>query len=383
MRRAESRSVSIESAPRWHKKARWRALILIALCLPIPVYLAFVLLMPGRVRVVITPADAACRFTIDGRDVQIAGPEQILSLRVGSHPMTAEAAGYKPLKKSFRVPSRTVSLVFVDLEAEDPQKPPAESASKDGLPRVLRNEIDGSVLVLIPEGSFLGGAADTSRQSPKVPVSTMCLPAYYIGWTTVTNAQYKRFIDATGHRPPTEADSGTPVWTGNTFPQEFAEHPVVCVSWDDAQAYCRWAGLRLPTELEWEKAARGLDGWQFPWGDQWDKTRCRWEGSRRRQETTCSVFAYPEGRSPWGLYNIVGNVWQWCEDWYEKDPYPRYRNGDYSLPPPGQDRVIRGCGWDQGNLTFFTNSLHIRNNPAKRDNVTGFRVAKSAAAPER
>ena len=169
---------------------------------------------------------------------------------------------------------------------------------------VYRNPIDGYEMLLISRGKATFGERSEFRVE---------LPPYYIGRYCVTNEQYLRFIEATDHPPPENAGWGEPVWRGRSFPIERADHPVVCLSWFDARKYCEWAGLRLPGELEWEKAARGTNGLRFPWGSDWSQTRCRYAGNRGRA-TTCAVWEYPAGVSPWGLYNMAGNVWEWCAD---------------------------------------------------------------------
>ena len=169
-------------------------------------------------------------------------------------------------------------------------------------------------MVVIPEGRFIMGT--DYRLPDEGPAHEVELSAFRIDVYEVTNLQYKAFIDATGRRSPGH-------FRNRTYPDGKADHPVTFVSWHDAEAYCAWAGKRLPTDQEWEKAGRGTEGRMFPWGNEFSiakaNTPVRWAALKMQGDTT-PAGAFEAGRSPYGLYDMTGNVWEWTASWYAAYP---------------------------------------------------------------
>jgi formylglycine-generating enzyme required for sulfatase activity len=204
------------------------------------------------------------------------------------------------------------------------------------------SEKDGARMRLIPAGEFQMGDPFGEGDSDERPVHTVYLDAFYIDVYEVTNAMYKKFMDETGHSAPG-------YWNDARFNQP--NQPVVGVTWYDAAAYCQWAGKRLPTEAEWEKAARGgLVGKRYPWGDSIDNSKANYNN---KVGQTTPVGAYPP--NGYGLYDMAGNVWEWCLDKYKPGFYAKSPKKN---PAAGQigglvknfrriktSRVLRGGSW--------------------------------------
>jgi sulfatase modifying factor 1 len=266
-----------------------------------------------------------------------------------------------------------------------------------GVETTLAEALDRSV-VSIPAGEFLMGS-DTGRDDERPP-RLVYVDAFELDRYEITNAQYRRFLQITRRESP-------PYWSGNEYPPGQDDYPVAGVSWPDAEAYCAWAGQRLPTEAEWEKACRGSDGRLYPWGNDWTWQRANLDASY----AACSVEqvepgysqwdtawtllrigsgvsrlqpvgSYPEGASPYGIMDLAGNVSEWVADWYNWGGYWDWpaRNPQGTQPP--WNRSLRGSAWydPNGSATWAQsqsrcsarNSSHER-----RDPRMGFRCGRS------
>ena len=271
---------------------------------------------------------------------------------------------------------------------------------------------DNAKMVLVPAGEFIMGTSQSQLQrivrgrndadmlkevfAHEQPQHRVYLDSFYIDKFEVTNRQFKKFVDATGYITDAEKQGWGYLWEGsNEWPRPkgaswraprgirssirgMDNHPVVQVSYNDALAYLEWAGKRLPTEAEWEKASRGTDGRIFPWGNGWDPTRLNsWEKGPHR---TMPVGSYPRGVSPYGAYDMVGNVWEWVFDWYHPTYYRTARQwSNPTGPAEGKHRVLRGACWlNQKHVARCAHRDNYVTVPDFRIHLGGFRGVVSA-----
>jgi formylglycine-generating enzyme required for sulfatase activity len=236
--------------------------------------------------------------------------------------------------------------------------------------------------VLVPAGEYEMGAEGPPASPDEAPKHRVMLDAFSIGKYEVTNRQYRLFVKATGHRPPANEDSKYSLWRGDVLMEGVEELPVINVDWNDAAAYCKWAGGRLPTEAEWEKAARGTDGRIYPWGNE-PVTGNRsnfsiehitfWDGPA----TLAKKDQYDYGKSPYGAYEMAGNVWEWVHDWYDGGYYKTSPTKNPTGPASGTERVVRGGGWNSTPDTVRSANRN-KHNPIDLRVYVGIRCAKDA-----
>lgn len=235
--------------------------------------------------------------------------------------------------------------------------------------------------VLVPAGTFAMGCGqlDTQCEEHEKPFTVVALSAYVIDKVEVTNALYEACVEAGVCSPPHSLESATRAdYFGSAA---FADYPVVNVDWYQANAYCRWAGKRLPTEAEWEKAARGSsDARIYPWGDgEPECTLANFGGqgeASRCVGDTAAVGSYPLGASPWGVLDMSGNVWEWVQDRYQPDAYATITGENPTGSAEGGERILRGGSW-LNDPPFERISVRVHAAPATWFITDGFRCARS------
>ena len=260
---------------------------------------------------------------------------------------------------------------------------PTEEPAPD-LGDTLTRTKDGMVMAYVPAGEFPMG--NTEGFIDEQPVHTVYLDGFWIDQTEVTNEQFAAFLNEKGN----QEESGT-TWLninsedclleqagGQYQPKSgYADHPVVQVTWYGAAAYCEWAGARLPTEAEWEYAARGPEGRVFPWGDEFDCTLCNsWAEGCDGYARTSPVGSFPGGASWCGALDMMGNVWEWVADWYGADYYANSPSRNPTGPSSGVYRVLRGGSWYTGpHATNLPRAYRNNDLPNLSYGYVGFRCA--------
>jgi formylglycine-generating enzyme required for sulfatase activity len=233
-------------------------------------------------------------------------------------------------------------------------------------------------MVLVPAGEFIMG--NNNGQQDEKPVHSVYLDAFYIDTYEVTNKRYQDCVSAGMCQPPVTMSSETrSSYFGNP---NYDNYPVIYVSWDMSKAYCEWRGAALPTEAQWEKAARGTDERRYPWGEEWPdcrKVNFLDFGKGNCVGDTTAVGSYESGKSPYGVYDMAGNVWEWIADWYSETYYQNSPGANPTGPDFGQFRMSRGGGWYGQVYHLYAYGRHVSLDTYPHGyHDVGFRCAKDA-----
>jgi len=264
-------------------------------------------------------------------------------------------------------------------------------------------------MALVSAGDFtMGSPSGTDGLLDEQPQRLVYLGSFWIDRYEVTNEDYAQFVESTGHAIPENSNPAATLWHARRPIAGIERHPVVNVSWLDAAAYCQWRGKRLPTEAEWEKAARGTDGRRYPWGNNWDITMANsasywagrtidfasgadwdafWmkgEGARLAKDKgvkgevlTMPVGSFPQAVSPYGLFDMAGNVAEWVRDWYDPNYYRSAPLTNPTGPERGAIKAMRGGSWLKPAVSLRTSDRDWGTMDS-RPSGTGFRCAKDA-----
>ena len=268
-----------------------------------------------------------------------------------------------PAPTSVPEPTATLAEAATEAPAGMATEIPTEAPAPTSPPCIFMVKKD----YLIFAGPFVMGNDDGGREDR--PAHEVDLPAYEIDKFEVTNGDFAVFVETSGYQTDAE-EKGKQSWR-DAFKEGREAHPVVKVTWNDAVAYCEWTGKRLPTESEWEKAARGAEGLRYPWGNEWDPGKANVKETGLR--STAVVGSFGAGASPYGLEDMAGNAWEWTGDRYQA--YPGNSAGDRYYGE--QCRVTRGGGWfdDEPQATTFNRNCGVPDETINDD--LGFRCARS------
>jgi len=263
-------------------------------------------------------------------------------------------------------------ILFFIYSCSNSEQKPLDSKPK------IKNSATAN-MVLITEGKFqMGSDKKTSKKIDESPLHEVYLSAYYIDKFEVTNRQYKKFITETGYPAPYVRDSdwAKPFnWINNNYPNNLADHPVVLVNWNDTSAYAKWAGKRLPTEAEWEKASRGgLLNNSYPFGNKIGFNQASFDKGYVRGRELKPVGTYPP--NPYEIFDMSGNVWEWCQDWYLDKYYNESPDKNPLGPDNGTYKVFRGGSWIS-DRKFLRCANRGKNTPEYKSPSLGFRCALS------
>jgi len=246
-----------------------------------------------------------------------------------------------------------------------------ESATghKQGYEKTVSAQSQESSMVLVPAGEFTMGSV--TGDSDERPAHQVYLDAFSIDRYEVSIGEYAAFLQDTGIPPPLD-------WKMMNILAN-KKRPVSNVDWADAAAYCKWAGKRLPTEAEWEKAARGTDGRLYPWGNEPPTPRHANYGQKglNNNGALAPVGSYEEGKSPYGLYDMAGNVWEWVSDWYDNDYYKDSPSRNPTGPPKGGYKGIRGGAWNSSPKALRSSDRYWDPPSFRSQYFPGFRCAKN------
>ncbi len=289
------------------------------------------------------------------------------------------AATHKPTEASgpAEAPKPTTAPPTFAPTTIPPTIPQAPTVVPTSTPGIGASKIsaDGATMVYVPAGDFTMGSNDGN--SNEKPVHTVYLDGFWIDKFEVTNILYKKCVDAGKCQRPSETSSEKrSSYYGNAT---FDSYPVIFVSSIDASAFCAWANKRLPTEAQWEKAARGTDGRIYPWGNSLNKNLLNSiEGGLR---DTTAVGSYPGGASPYGAMDMAGNVWEWVADWYAENYYSISPRNNPQGPSLTQERIIRGGSWrggfdTRGIYNYMRAAFRYNIDPGTKTDAIGFRCVE-------